>query len=115
MATDDVDVALLRLPVPAQSDFDVEVLLTKPRWIALPAGHRLAGEDQIRFRDLYDEPFVAANTAAGMRRNARDPRRPLTLLGLERSRTGRLATTPKPWPGTSPNTTSGCSRSWPRR
>ncbi|MET9479271.1 LysR family transcriptional regulator [Streptomyces sp. NPDC006638] len=65
LATGDVDVALLRLPVPGQGDFDVEVLLTEPRWIALPAGHRLAGEDHIRFRDLYDEPFVAAPAESG--------------------------------------------------
>ncbi|MFD5134526.1 hypothetical protein [Streptomyces olindensis] len=37
------------------------------------------------------------NIAAGLRRNARDPRRPLALLGLRRSRTRRHATTPKPW------------------
>ncbi|MFF2430069.1 LysR family substrate-binding domain-containing protein [Streptomyces mirabilis] len=65
LATGEVDVALLRLPVPAQSDFDVEVLLTEPRWIALPAGHRLAGEDRIRFQDLYDEPFVATPAESG--------------------------------------------------
>ncbi|MFE9410788.1 LysR family transcriptional regulator [Streptomyces sp. NPDC006704] len=65
LATGDVDVALLRLPVPAQGDFDVEVLLTEPRWIALPAGHRLAGDDRIRFRDLYDEPFVATPAESG--------------------------------------------------
>ena len=51
--------------MPAQSDFEVEVLLTEPRWIALPAGHRLAGEDRIRFQDLYDEPFVATPAESG--------------------------------------------------
>ncbi|MEU9925371.1 LysR family transcriptional regulator [Streptomyces griseoluteus] len=65
LATGDVDVALLRLPVPAQSGFDVEVLLTEPRWIALPVGHHLAGEDLIRFQDLYDEPFVATPAESG--------------------------------------------------
>ncbi len=36
LATGEVDVALLRLPVPTHSDFEVEVLLTEPRWIACP-------------------------------------------------------------------------------
>lgn len=39
----------------------------------------------------------AVNIAASLRRNARDPRRPLELLGLGRSQTGRLPTSPKPW------------------
>ncbi len=65
LATGDVDVALLRLPVPSQSDFDVEVLLTEPRWTALPAGHHLAGNDLIPFHDLYDEPFVATPAESG--------------------------------------------------
>ncbi|MFJ9713631.1 hypothetical protein [Streptomyces sp. NPDC101234] len=39
----------------------------------------------------------AKNVAAGLRRNARDPRRPLSLLGLARSQNGRHTTTPKPW------------------
>ncbi|MEU9197942.1 LysR family transcriptional regulator [Streptomyces hundungensis] len=65
LATGDVDVALLRLPVPSQGDFDVEVLLTEPRWIALPAGHHLAGNDLIPFQDLYDEPFVATPAGSG--------------------------------------------------
>ncbi|MGW0582756.1 LysR family transcriptional regulator [Streptomyces sp. NPDC002920] len=67
LATGQADVALLRLPVPvpARSDLDVEVLLTEPRWIALPAGHRLAAEERIRFQDLYDEPFVATPAESG--------------------------------------------------
>lgn len=65
LATGDADVALLRLPVPAQSEFHVEVLLTEPRCIALPVGHRLAAADSIRFQDLYDEPFVATPAESG--------------------------------------------------
>ncbi|MEU8911516.1 LysR family transcriptional regulator [Streptomyces mirabilis] len=65
LAAGEADVALLRLPVPAQSDFNVEVLLTEPRWIALPAGHRLAAKDHIRFQNLYDEPFVATPAKSG--------------------------------------------------
>ncbi|MER7693766.1 LysR family transcriptional regulator [Streptomyces sp. NPDC097610] len=65
LATGEADVALLRLPVPAQSDFNVEVLLTEPRWIALSAGHHLAAKEHIRFQDVYDEPFVATPAESG--------------------------------------------------
>src|SRR6266481_2504297 len=36
LASGDVDAALLRLPFPGQDDMRIEVLLTEPRWIALP-------------------------------------------------------------------------------
>ncbi len=52
LASGEVDVALLRLPFPGQADMRVEVLLTEPRWVVLPATHPLAARDQIRFRDL---------------------------------------------------------------
>jgi DNA-binding transcriptional LysR family regulator len=65
LASGDVDVALLRLPLPGQDDLRTQVLLTEPRWVALPVTHRLAGRKQIRFRDLWDEPFVAAPTETG--------------------------------------------------
>jgi hypothetical protein len=38
----------------------------------------------------------AKNITSGRRRNARDARRPLTLLDLARARSGRHLTTPKP-------------------
>ena len=65
LASGDVDVALLRLPFPGQGDVRIEVLLTEPRWVALPAGHPLAARDQIFFRQLWDEPFVAAPAETG--------------------------------------------------
>jgi DNA-binding transcriptional LysR family regulator len=65
LAGGDVDVALLRLPFPGQDSLRVEVLLTEPRWVALPAAHPLAGRDHICFRDLWDEPFVAAPAETG--------------------------------------------------
>jgi DNA-binding transcriptional LysR family regulator len=43
----------------------VEVLFTEPRCVALPATHPLAERDHIAFRDLWDEPFVAAPAATG--------------------------------------------------
>lgn len=65
LAGDDIDVALLRLPFPGQDSLRVEVLLTEPRWVALPATHPLAVRDHICFRDLWDEPFVAAPAETG--------------------------------------------------
>jgi DNA-binding transcriptional LysR family regulator len=65
LANRDTDVALLRLPFPGQASFRVEMLITEPRYVALPASHRLAARDHISFRDLWDEPFVAAPAETG--------------------------------------------------
>jgi len=62
LASSDVDAALLRLPFPGQDSLRTEVLFTEPRWVALPAAHPLATRDVIGFRELWDEPFVAAPT-----------------------------------------------------
>jgi DNA-binding transcriptional LysR family regulator len=59
------DVALLRLPFPGQDALRVEVLLTEPRWVALPAAHRLAARSLVAFAELRDEPFVAAPAETG--------------------------------------------------
>src|SRR5215469_8608347 len=69
LASGDVDAALLRLPFPGQDDVRIEVLLTEPRWAALPATHPLAARDQIPFRELWDEPFVAAPAETGFWRD----------------------------------------------
>jgi DNA-binding transcriptional LysR family regulator len=61
----DADVALLRLPFPGQDRLRTEVLFTEPRWVALPDAHPLAARDRICFRDLWDEPFVAAPAETG--------------------------------------------------
>jgi DNA-binding transcriptional LysR family regulator len=65
LASGDVDAALLRLPFPGQDEVRLEVLLTEPRWVVLPATHPLAGRDQICFSELWDEPFVAAPQETG--------------------------------------------------
>jgi len=65
LASGDVDAALLRLPFPGQDDLRIEVLLTEPRWVVLPAAHPLAARDQICFSDLWDEPFIAAPAETG--------------------------------------------------
>ncbi|RSM64079.1 LysR family transcriptional regulator [Kibdelosporangium aridum] len=61
----DVDAALLRIPFPGQEKWHVKVLLTEPRWIVLPSAHPLATQDRIAFRDLWDDPFVAAPAETG--------------------------------------------------
>ncbi|MGW1195693.1 LysR family transcriptional regulator [Streptomyces sp. NPDC002536] len=65
LAAADVDAALLRLPFPGQDALRVEVLFAEPRWVALPAAHPLAARTCIPFRDLWDEPFVAAPPETG--------------------------------------------------
>jgi DNA-binding transcriptional LysR family regulator len=58
------DVAFLWLPL-ADPGLSVRVLVSEPRWVALPAGHRLADRDAIAFAELLDEPFIALDPAAG--------------------------------------------------
>jgi DNA-binding transcriptional LysR family regulator len=61
----EVDAALLRLPFPGQENLRVTVLLTEPRWVALPDAHPLAALAEIPFAELWDEPFVAAPAGTG--------------------------------------------------
>lgn len=66
LADGEVDAALLRAPFPGQEAYHVEVLLTEPRWVALPSNHPLASRTTpIPFQDLWDEPFVAAPAETG--------------------------------------------------
>ncbi|NUU24507.1 MAG: LysR family transcriptional regulator [Streptomycetaceae bacterium] len=65
LAGGEVDVALLWLPVPGQDALNVHVLATEPRWVALREDHPLADRDEIAFRELLDEPFLALPTSAG--------------------------------------------------
>ena len=62
----DVAVAFVRVPFPGQDDVRMEQLLTEPRCVALPASHPLAAtEEPLVFRDLLDEPVVAAPRETG--------------------------------------------------
>ena len=65
LANGQVDAALLRLPFPGQDTFRVRVLITEPRWVAIPTTHPLAGLAEIPFRQLWDEPFVATPIESG--------------------------------------------------
>jgi DNA-binding transcriptional LysR family regulator len=69
LASGDADVALLRLPFPGQNDMRIEVLLTEPRWVALPSTHPLAVRDEVSFDQLWDEPFIAAPAETGLWRD----------------------------------------------
>ncbi|MFH8366788.1 LysR family transcriptional regulator [Streptomyces sp. NPDC018031] len=64
-----VDVALIWLPVPGQEAFRTRVVATEPRWLAMPAGHRLAGRSEVAFEELLDEPFLALPESAGVLRD----------------------------------------------
>jgi DNA-binding transcriptional LysR family regulator len=57
------DAAFLWLPVPA--GLRHEVLLTEPRWVALPDRHPLAAGPEVELTDLLKEPFVALPESAG--------------------------------------------------
>ncbi|KAF4410763.1 MULTISPECIES: LysR family transcriptional regulator [Streptomyces] len=65
VADGEADVALVRLPFPGQDALRVTVLFTEPRCVALPEAHPLAARDVIPFRELWDEPFVAAPAETG--------------------------------------------------
>ena len=69
LASGEVDAALLRLPFPGQDDVRIEVLLSEPRWVALPVIHPLAARNRVPFRQLWDEPFVAAPVETGFWRD----------------------------------------------
>ena len=59
LANDAVDAALLRLPFPGQDDVRIEVLLTEPRRVALPATHPLAAR-------YYARPGIAYRPVTGI-------------------------------------------------
>lgn len=90
----EVDVALLRLPFPGQDAFRVAELFTEPRCVALPATHRYAARERIPFRDLWNEPFVAAPASTGRWRD-------FWLAADEReghpTRVGAVADQPDDW------------------
>ena len=70
LASGEVDVAVAWLPFPAGAEFSWKVVARETRWVALPAGHRLAGVSPtegpaIPFAELVDEPFIALPASAG--------------------------------------------------
>jgi DNA-binding transcriptional LysR family regulator len=90
LASGDVDVAVAWLPFPAGEEFTWKVVATEQRWVALPAGHRLAGDGAgsptIPFAELVDEPFIALPASAGTLRDfwlATDHRRTPPRIAAE--------------------------------
>ncbi len=59
------DVAFLWLPTGADDAIEVEPIRSERRFVALPAGHRLARRRALQLADLLDEPFVALPEEAG--------------------------------------------------
>lgn len=59
-----VDVAVAWLPVGGPG-IAHRVATTEDRWVAMPAGHRLATRKTVPFAELAAEPFVALPTSAG--------------------------------------------------
>ncbi|GAA4894615.1 DNA-binding transcriptional LysR family regulator [Stackebrandtia albiflava] len=84
LAGGEVDVALLRLPFPGDEDYRTLRLFAEDRYVALPQDHPLAGEGGVPFRELWEQPFVAAPAHTGRWRDwwlATDARRgrPVTV------------------------------------
>lgn len=90
LADGQVDAALLRLPFPGQDKFRVEVLISEPRWVGIPASHPLSELTEIPFRKLWDEPFIATPPESGWWRDywlATDEREghPVTIGAIARN------------------------------
>ncbi|MFE5556662.1 LysR family transcriptional regulator [Streptomyces sp. NPDC056544] len=65
LARGEVDAAVVRLPFPGQESLAVRELFVEERGVLLPARHPLANSETVEFRELLDEPFVAAGAETG--------------------------------------------------
>ncbi|NUR00656.1 MAG: LysR family transcriptional regulator [Streptomyces sp.] len=65
LARGEVDAAVVRLPFPGQERFLMRELFVEERGVLLPARHPLADRETVEFRELWDEPFVAAGARTG--------------------------------------------------
>jgi len=68
LADHSTDLGLLWLPLPDPDRFRWVTVASEPRYVALPAGHRLAKRRRVRLCDLADEPFIALPEQAGAQR-----------------------------------------------
>jgi DNA-binding transcriptional LysR family regulator len=64
-SSDRTDAAVVWLPLPDPRPYEWIDVVTEARLVALPAGHRLAGRDDLDITDLLDEPFLALPVASG--------------------------------------------------
>jgi DNA-binding transcriptional LysR family regulator len=69
LADGNADVAIAWLPLPPGGGFTSKVLTAEDRWVALPAGHRLAAHEVVPFAELSGEPFIALPAGAGVARD----------------------------------------------
>ncbi|MDG6094125.1 LysR family transcriptional regulator [Acetobacter sp. AN02] len=58
LAARQVDVAIIRPPMPDSEGIAIHHLLAEPTVVALPKGHPLAADDHISLSDLAGEPFI---------------------------------------------------------
>jgi DNA-binding transcriptional LysR family regulator len=63
------DVAFVWLPAGAEGEIQVLPLRSERKYVALPAGHRLARRRAVEMTDLLEEPFVALPPEAGALRD----------------------------------------------
>ncbi|MET9107710.1 LysR family transcriptional regulator [Streptomyces zhihengii] len=63
--TRSVAAAVVRLPFRGQERFAVRELFAGERGVLLSARHPLAKSEMVEFRELWDEPFVAAGAGTG--------------------------------------------------
>jgi DNA-binding transcriptional LysR family regulator len=84
LAKGDVDVAVAWLPIPDRAGLSWRVVATEQRWVAMPSGHRLAGDKVVPFAELAGEPFIALPSAAG-------PLRDFWLANAQRTRPARVS------------------------
>jgi len=57
------DAAFVWRPLPREAQFSWRTIARERRFVALPAGHRLAGHAEVAMADLRDEPFLALPAA----------------------------------------------------
>ncbi|WP_281356967.1 LysR family transcriptional regulator [Fodinicola acaciae] len=81
LASRQSDVAVAWLPVP--DGYAYKVVAVEQRWVALPAGHRLAAEEAVDFSTIADEPYIALPLSAG-------PLRDFWLAADHRQRPARV-------------------------
>jgi DNA-binding transcriptional LysR family regulator len=63
LADGSTDASFVWLPLPGP--YAWVTIAREPRLVAMPTGHRLAGEEAVPFTELLDEPFLALPRSAG--------------------------------------------------
>ncbi|MCX5043218.1 LysR family transcriptional regulator [Aldersonia sp. NBC_00410] len=63
------DVSIILLPLTRPENYRWRKVRREPRWVLLPLKHRLAGESEVHFADIADEPFLALPEGAGILRD----------------------------------------------